>query len=258
MNEIVKQRLPMIFLTIILVIFAILLIINETELFENKQKYTFDEAVNRQLAEGTLNMKEENQQFVDASRAEVAEAMKIENSNDDLNHMDISEPVYLSEKEVNQILRDKGVFKDKGKAFLEAQEKHDVNVIYLISHALVETGNGKSNLAKGIKDKGKHYYNFFGIGAFDEAAVQTGSSFAKQQKWDSPEKAIEGGAKFVRGNYFDKDQISLYQMRWNPENPGKHQYASDIEWDENIARIMKRYYDKLGIKKDDISKHYYK
>ncbi|MGS0652293.1 N-acetylglucosaminidase, partial [Staphylococcus arlettae] len=40
--------------------------------------------------------------------------------------------------------------------------------------------------------------------------------------------------------------------------PGKHQYASDIEWDENIARIMKRYYDKLGIKKDDISKHYYK
>ena len=117
MNEKVKQRLPMIFLTIILVIFAILLIINETELFENKQKYTFDEAVNRQLAEGTLNMKEENQQFVDASRAEVAEAMKIENSNDDLNHMDISEPVYLSEKEVNQILRDKGVFKDKGKHF---------------------------------------------------------------------------------------------------------------------------------------------
>ena len=38
MNEKVKQRLPMIFLTIILVIFAILLIINETELFENKQK----------------------------------------------------------------------------------------------------------------------------------------------------------------------------------------------------------------------------
>ena len=69
------------------------------------------------------------------------------------------------------------------------QEKHDVNVIYLISHALVETGNGKSNLAKGIKDNGKHYYNFFGIGASDEAAVQTGSSFAKQQKWDSPEKS---------------------------------------------------------------------
>ena len=43
--------------------------------------------------------------------------MKIENSNDDLNHMDISEPVYLSEKEVNQILRDMGVFKDKGKHF---------------------------------------------------------------------------------------------------------------------------------------------
>ena len=38
----------------------------------------------------------------------------------------------------------------------------------------------------------------FGIGAFDENAVHTGSSFAKKQSWTSPEKAIMGGAKFVR------------------------------------------------------------
>src|SRR5699024_11463990 len=91
----------------------------------------------------------------------------------------------------------------------------DLNVLYLISHALVETGNGKSELAKGIEDNGKKYYNFFGIGAFDENAVHTGSSFAKKQAWTSPDKAIMGGAQFVRNNYFNNKQISLYQMRWN-------------------------------------------
>lgn len=54
-----------------------------------------------------------------------------------------------------------------------------MNVLYLVSHALVETGNGKSELAKGIEVDGKTYFNFYGIGAFDENAVHTGSSFAK-------------------------------------------------------------------------------
>lgn len=56
-----------------------------------------------------------------------------------------------------------------------------MNVLYLVSHALVETGNGKSELAKGIEDDGKTYFNFYGIGAFDENAVHTGSSFAKNK-----------------------------------------------------------------------------
>ena len=38
-------------------------------------------------------------------------------------------------------------------------------------------------------------------------------------------------------------------MRWNPQNPGQHQYASDINWVDNIADMMKKYYDKFGIKK---------
>ena len=42
----------------------------------------------------------------------------------------------------------------------------------------------------------------FGIGAFDEDAVKTGKSFAKQKKWTTPEKAIMGGAWFVRFHYF--------------------------------------------------------
>ncbi|MCD8891726.1 N-acetylglucosaminidase [Staphylococcus nepalensis] len=257
MNERVKQRIPLILLILIIVIFVILLVINETSLFEKQKTHTFDEAVDKQVGSGTLNMKEKDGKFLKASTKDVSKAMDVNSDQDDLNHMDISEKVSLSEDEVNDILKSKGVLKGKGKAFLKAQDKYEVNVLYLISHALVETGNGKSELAKGIEDNGKKYYNFFGIGAFDENAVHTGSSFAKKQAWTSPDKAIMGGAQFVRNNYFNNKQISLYQMRWNPKEPGEHQYASDVDWDENIAWFMKHFYKNLGIKKDDINKNYY-
>ncbi|OEL04159.1 N-acetylglucosaminidase [Staphylococcus casei] len=257
MNENIKRRLPLILLIIIGAIFAILLIINETHLFDNQKSYTFDEAVDRQLGEGTLNMKEKNGQFINASKADVKKAMDVNSDKANLNHMDISEAVPMSEDELNHILKDKGILKNQGAAFLKAQDKYEVNVLYLVSHALVETGHGKSELANGIEDGGKKYYNFYGIGAFDVNAVHTGSSFAKEQSWTSPEKAIMGGAKFVRKNYLNKEQLTLYQMRWNPENPGNHQYASDVEWDENIASFMKHYYKQLGIRKDHIHDDYY-
>ena len=76
-----------------------------------------------------------------------------------------------------------------------------MNIIYLISHALVETGNGQSDLSNGIKEGDHHYYNFW-YWCFDEDAVKTGKSFAKQKKWTTPEKAIMGGAWFVRFHYF--------------------------------------------------------
>ena len=46
-------------------------------------------------------------------------------------------------------------------------------------------------------------------------------------------------------------------MRWNPQNPGQHQYASDIEWADKIADNMKKDYERLGIKKDKIRRNYY-
>lgn len=78
--------------------------------------------------------------------------MTISHKDNDLKYMDITEKVPMSESEVNQLLKGKGFLENRGKVFLEAQEKYEVNVIYLVSHALVETGNGKSELAKGIKD----------------------------------------------------------------------------------------------------------
>ena len=104
-------------------------------------------------------------------------------------------------------------------------------------------------MLKGVKDGSHRYYNFYGIGAFDENAVHTGKSYAKQQSWTTPSKAIMGGASFVRNHYFENNQLNLYQMRWNPQNPGQHQYASDIKWVDNIADMMKNIMTTLVLKR---------
>ena len=146
--------------------------------------------------------------------------------------MDLSKTVPMNEDEVKHILKNKGILTDQAQTFLKAQDKYQVNIIYLMNHAIIETANGQSELANGIKENNHKYYNFFGIGAFDQDAIATGHSY-------------------------ENEQITLYQMRWNPKNPGSHQYAIDIEWADKIADNMKKDYERLGIKKDKIRRNYY-
>lgn len=257
MKKNINIKPSVVLLTVVIIVFVVLLLVNETHIFKNDKNYEFDEAFQKQVKGDALNTVEKDGRFVNANDSEVKKAMAISNEDSNLKYMDISEKVPMSEKEVNKILDDKGILENQGKYFIEAQEKYEVNVIYLMSHALIETGNGHSKLAKGISEGDKTYYNFFGIGAFDENAVQTGKSYAQNHNWDSPSKAILGGGKFIRENYFENGQITLYQMRWNPQNPGQHQYASDIKWAQQIAHLMDKYYDKFGIKKEDIRKDFY-
>lgn len=63
--------------------------------------------------------------------------------------------------------------------FLEAAKDNHVNEVYLISHALLETGASKSQLANGVEIDGKKYYNFYGVGALDEDPIKTGAQYAK-------------------------------------------------------------------------------
>lgn len=257
MKNMSKARLSTLVIIVLIIIFGILYIIFDTNLFNNDKRVSFNEAVSRQQNKGVLNTKEENGEFKKANESDIKKAMSIHRGDNKLKYMDISEKVPMSEAEVNKILKGKGILEKQGKSFLDAQDKYEVNIIYLISHAIIETGNGQSDLAHGIKDGKHHYYNFYGIGAFDENAVHTGKSYAKKQDWNSPRKAILGGAKFVRKQYFENQQISLYQMRWNPQEPGQNQYASDIHWADNIAKFMKKYYEQFGIKKDKVIKDFY-
>ncbi|QLK86667.1 N-acetylglucosaminidase [Staphylococcus sp. 17KM0847] len=257
MKQWIKDHPSTLFISLILIVFFVLLLINETSLFDKRKVYTFEEAYTKQIQEGILHTQSQGTRFVEASNKAIKQSMAIKNKDSDLMYMDISEPVNMSEEEVNTMLKGKGILEGRGKAFLEAQERYDVNVIYLVSHAQLETGEGKSELAQGIKKGKQHYYNFFGIGAFDRDAVKTGTSYAAKAGWTTPHKAIVGGGKFIRQQYFENEQLTLYQMRWNPQAPGTNQYASDIDWAAKIAERMAVYYEKYGIKKERVIKEYY-
>src|SRR5699024_16565 len=123
--------------------------------------------------------------------------------------------------QLNKMLQGKEKLNNQGQAFINGAKAAKINEAYLVSHALLETGNGKSKLAQGI-DVGKNksgklvvvttsnrksltniktVYNMFGIGAIDSNPENAGAIRAYEEGWDTPKKAIEGGAKWVGEGY---------------------------------------------------------
>ncbi|MCM3092555.1 MULTISPECIES: SH3 domain-containing protein [unclassified Cytobacillus] len=189
--------------------------------------------------------------------------------NDRFQHLLLDKSVGVSAAELNKVLLGKGILDGKGQAFIEAGKTHSVNEIYLISHALLETGHGISPLATGIEvgknSKGelalvtssnrssltdiKVAYNMFGIGAKDIDPERLGAFHAYNAGWTSPEKAIIGGAQFISNSYFERGQNTLYKMRWNHKytdnNGWLPQYATDMGWAVKQVPNLKSLYEKL-------------
>lgn len=245
----IKENIPFILLLIVMGLFVLAFIVSETSLFkmEEIETYTFDEAVNLQVNNNTTDLVLTSEGAINANEEAIRTAMDVETSHE-LQFLLLSNKSDASEDELNQLLEGKGIFENMGEAFLTAERMHHVNALYLISHAFLETAHGQSELASGIEIENGTYYNFFGIGAFDHAAIEEGSSYAEQADWSTPEAAIIGGAEFIRLNYLDNNQDTLYRMRWNPNNPGTHLYATDIGWAEKIAVIMNEQYAELNLK----------
>ncbi|MFL1420375.1 glucosaminidase domain-containing protein [Staphylococcus ureilyticus] len=160
----------------------------------------------------------------------------------------------ISGTDLDKLLVGNGILEGQGEAFSEAAKTYNINEVYLVSHALLETGNGTSKLANGgdvvnnkvVTNGAKKYYNMFGIGAVDKDPVKQGFATAKNNGWDTVKKAIVGGAKYIANSYINQGQNTLYKMRWNPDNPGVHQYATDVAWASHNATRIKGFYDSMN------------
>ncbi len=143
---------------------------------------------------------------------------------------------------VNEYLEGKGVLSGKGQLFIDAAKKNNVDPIYLIAHAVLETGNGTSQLANGIIVKGQKTYNLWGINAFDATAKASGSSKASKEGWTSIKDSIAGGTAWISKNYIHSKkfkQITIYQMKYNYVKGHEwHGYATDISWPDKISKFM--------------------
>lgn len=220
---------------------------NQTPSYITKERsnYTLDEAVNIQMRHAP--QMSNGVTWFNASKQQVKNAMNTSNifksSTQVYQFLKLDRYQGLSVDKLNEILKGKGTLNGKGQAFQDACKKYEINEIYLIAHAILESGAGTSHFASGNSG----YYNYFGIGAFD-SNPNNAINFARNEGWNTPEKAIIGGAEFVRKGYIGQGQNTLYRMRWNPKRPGTHQYATDIRWASHQATTISNHYKKIGLK----------
>lgn len=210
-----------------------------------------------------LNMVQKDGKWVNASLEDIKYYMNPSNFINDVSKYMFMKLNYVDGipmSVINEVIQGRGILSGKGNAFLEGAKKYNVNVMYLLSHARLETGNGTSTLSNGVlvtevdgvPVEPRVVYNMYGVGAIDSDPLRGGSEYAYKQGWFTPELAISEGASWISKNYINStkyNQNTLYKMRWNMSSTsiGWHQYASDIAWAEKQARIMAPYLEKCGV-----------
>ena len=127
-------------------------------------------------------------------------------------------------------------------------KQYKVSPLHIGSRIRLEVGKNGSHSTDGgeFTYKGKTYsgyYNFFNIGSYPQtidgveySAITMGLVKAKSNGWDTVEKAIEGGVKFLANGYITKGQGTLYYQKFNVSPDSEpystkylHQYMTNIQ-----------------------------
>lgn len=130
--------------------------------------------------------------------------------------------------------------------FYEAGQNNKISGLYLSVLARIEQGSTGSAAVTGqsFTYNGKEYsglYNFFNIGAVSDAenwklglvyanGGADGANTSYNRPWNSPERAINGGAEWIADGYICDGQNTMYLMKFNvtPEGTYGHQYMTNI------------------------------
>ena len=127
-----------------------------------------------------------------------------------------------------------GVKKMYAQAFIEAGKEANVSAVHLASRAIQEMGTNGSSASSGTVSGYEGYYNFYNIGATSgEDNYLKGLEYAKNQGWNSIQKAITGGAKFIGSSYISIGQDTIYFQKFNVSSyktrtAYTHQYQTNI------------------------------
>jgi len=138
--------------------------------------------------------------------------------------LDAGEKVSLNADDMNRIIdgwtshiAEDSILRGHGEAFIVASRETGLDPVYLLAHAIIESGSGTSYLAR-------TRYNFFGINAVD-----TNPDLAYTMG-DGVDQGIIAGAYWIKSNFYDNGYTSLYEMA----NGG---YATSPRWASDIASV---------------------
>ncbi|MCQ2744679.1 MAG: glucosaminidase domain-containing protein, partial [bacterium] len=126
----------------------------------------------------------------------------------------------VSVEKLNEYLKDKGVLKDKGQAFLDAEKEYNINAVALIAICMNESNKGSSDLAKNKNNVG--------------GVRKSGST--EFMEFDKVENCIDYMAKLLKNNYVDNGLKKLYQV--NAKYCPSAETQSNAGWAHNVNHYM--------------------
>lgn len=134
--------------------------------------------------------------------------------------------------------------------FLNAGKEANVSPYLLASRVIQEVGRDGSSTTSGTYPGYEGCYNFFNFGATANAdgtgAVENALKYAKEKGWDTPEKALIGGAKLIGANYVAKGQNTFYFQKFNVVNTESglflHQYMQNLSAASTEGASLKKTY----------------
>lgn len=238
----------------------------------NQYDLPLDEAVEIQLKEKVhpLHEKEEVEKYLNPANLVHDEKQKFL-------FLNLAKPNVATEADLNKYLENKGIFKEKAEEFVKAGNAMRINEVFLVIKALMETNDGSSDLAMGtpvdkngkvtymntIKNGEKHkipsitnqtekvVFNVYGIHDGEDSSLDNRAKKAFIENWDTPEKALMGGAEFIKDRYIGHDHDTFYKMLWHPGHMAekrdvKKLYDIDMEWVLKQINRLHRLYKQLG------------
>ena len=158
-----------------------------------------------------------------------------------------------SDETLNTIVGE-GNLKQYLEVFKQAASENGINVVDLVARSKNEGSNradydsvaGNYTTKYNIYYEGNSldgFYNFYNIGSYGSNAIMNGLAYAAgyfnpevtsyQRPWNTPEKAIIGGADFLASSYIKQGQDTPYYRKFNVSSYAKyakytHQYMTAV------------------------------
>ncbi|MFD1172403.1 N-acetylglucosaminidase [Oceanobacillus picturae] len=175
-----------------------------------------------------------NTQWVNAGPANVLYYMDPQNFLDDekqrFQFLDLSKPSGASQSMLNSFLAGKGVLDGHGEEFYNASRLKGINDLYLVSHAVLETGHGTSILSKGDILVGEVSENKWVSFQPDATYIAEHVYDAENDKWNwvvtkdnnfnrNNAKNVKKvynmfGINAVDSNPYTRGSVHAYQQKW--------------------------------------------
>ena len=139
---------------------------------------------------------------------------------------------------------------DISNALIQAGKNANLDPYFIASRLIQEQGRKGSTLSRGYEYNGIIVYNPFNIratGNSSEEILQNAGQYAYEQGWDTLEKAIIGGVEFVKEDYINNGQNTLYLQKFDIVNQDgelyTNQYMQNLLAPESEASNMLEIYE---------------